>query len=354
MKSKKVFLLGTTIVLVLGLFFLIGNIGSRTFAASLSRISDTMSRIQVSVASNHTIEFVTPTGVNAAGETVIVAFNEEAPSFGLSSVAHGDMDLVFDSGGTCGGSFTDKTLGGTAGAGTWGVSVNNTTGLITFTAPTDATTGEIPAGSCVRILIGDHATSGTNQITNPSSDGQYRIGISGTFGDVGALAVSILTDDQIEITAEIEPTLDVLLSSNACDLGALNSTFIKTCNYDVTVSTNGTSGYISTIVADGDLRNSVDSIANASAGTVVKGSEEYGVGTSKSGQTILQNTDCTDEDTGASQPASALTASAQQFASSSGPVSSDATTVCHLASVSGATPAGFYSQIVTIVVTANF
>jgi hypothetical protein len=350
MKIKRLLLLLVP-VFFLCVFFVITN---RTFAASLTRISNTLSRIQVSVGANHTIEFITPTGVNDAGETIIVAFNEEDPSFGLSAVDHGDMELQFDSGGTCGGTFTSKTLAASAAADTWGVSVNNVTGLITFTAPTNATTNEIPGGSCVQILIGDHTTSGSSQITNPTTDGMYKIGIAGTFGDVGSLAVSILTDDQIDITAEVEPTLDVLISTNACDLGSLDSSLIKTCDYDVTVSTNGTSGYISTIVAGGNLTTGIDDIANASGGTVTVGTEEYGVGTSKADQTIIQNTDCTDEDAGPTQPASPLSTSPQQFASSSGPVSSDATSVCHLATISGATPAGIYSQVVTVVVTANF
>jgi hypothetical protein len=353
MKNKVFFLP----VVLLGIF--VFAIGITYFtkdanAGFLSGISDTLSRIQQGVAANHTIEFVTPTGVNSASQTIVLGFNTTSPNFGLTNIAFGDIDLLVYNTGVCTGTPTSKTLATAAAASVWGVAVNNGAGTITLTAPTNATTGEIAAGRCVRILIGNHATGGTNQITNPSSAGTYDIGITGTFGDTGNAAVIIVSDDQIDISASVDPTLDVVISTNTCALGVLSSTYIQTCQYNVTVSTNALSGYLSTIVADGQLRNSVNSISNAAGGTVVKGAEEYGVGTSKAGQTIVQNTACTDNDTGVSQPASPLSTSAQQFASATGPISSDVTTMCHLASVSGATPAGSYAQVATIVVTANY
>jgi hypothetical protein len=328
-------------------------ISGNVFAANLTDISVTLSRLKISESANQTIEFVTPTGVNAAGETIIITYDGGSTAFGLSDVTYADIDLKIDTSGAC-SSFTDKTLASSAASGVWGVNVDNGNGAITFTAPTDATTDEIEGGSCVKVLIGSHASGGTNVPTNPSSTGAYFVAITGTFGDEGISVVRIITDDQVEITASIAPTLEVAISSNTCALGTLSSTYIETCSYDVTVSTNASTGYVSTILADGLLRNSSDSITNAAGGTVVRGSEGYGIGTSLAGQTIVQNADCTDGDTSASQPASALTTSAQQFASASGPVASDVATVCHLASVSGTSAAGIYAQTATVVVTAGF
>lgn len=335
-------------ILVTSLFF----ISKKVQAANLTEISVTLSRLKVSVPADQTIEFVTPTGVDGPTKTIELTYSG-AQSFGMSGVVFSDIDLRVDSTGNC-SSFTDKTLAGTAGSATWGVAVNNSTGTITFTPPTNATSNEIPAGSCVRILIGKNATGGTNQITNPSSADPYMVAISGVFGDRGTAAVRIITDDQIVITAEINPTLSVVISSNTCSLGVLSAELIKTCSYTVTVSTNAVSGYTSTILADGKLRNTTYELTDASGGTVIKGTEEYGIGTSKSGQSVIQNTACTNNDTSSSQPASSITTSAQQFANSAGPVHEDLTTMCHLASVSGVSPAGLYSQIATVVVTAKF
>jgi hypothetical protein len=351
MKNKKIYIL-TTFLLISALiaFFLNG----RAYAANLTSISDTLSRIQVSVDADHSIEFVTPTGVDESTDTIVLTLDDSGDAFDLSSVAYGDIDLAVDDDGGCDGTWTDKTLAASAGAGEWGVDVNTTTDVITFTAPTDATTGEITAGRCVQIQIGTNADSGTNAINNPASPGTYTVDIAGTFGDTGSFALNIVSDDQIDISASVDPTLDVTIGSTSCALGTLSASYIETCSYDVTVSTNATSGYVATIVADGLLRNASDNIDNASGDTVDRGSEEYGIGSSKAGQDIVQNSGCTDHDTSASQPASALTTSAQQFANSSAPISTDVTTMCHLASVSGATPAGNYSQVATIVVTSYY
>lgn len=352
---KKVVPVATLmLVLSVGSFLLLSG-GRRAYAANLTTLSDTMSRIKVSEAANHTIEFVTPTGVDASTDTITFTFDDTGDNFDFGSVSEADMDLAVDDDGGCDGTWTDKTLAATAAAGSWGVSVNATSDEITLTAPTDATTGEIGAGICVQLEIGTNASNGgagTNQITNPSAAATYVVDIGGTFGDSGSYAVDIVSDDQIQITASVDPTLDVIFSSNTCALGTLTSTTIETCNYDITVSTNATNGYEATIVEDGDLRNATDSIADA-GGTVTAGTEGYGVGTSKAGQTITQNTACTDG-AGGSQVGSSLTGTEQQFANATGPVSSDATTMCHLATVSGATPAGSYSQTATIIVTASY
>jgi hypothetical protein len=355
MKSKKIIYTATTFILLISLSFLMVFKPKNTYAGNLSIISDTLSRIEVNVDANHTIEFVTPSGVDESTDTIVLTFDDSGDAYGFTGIDFADIDLAVDDDGSCDGTWTDKTLNSTPGAGTWGVGVNTTTDVVTFTAPTDATTGEIPAGYCVQIQIGTNASGGTDAINNPNDPDSYTTDISGTFGDLGSYQVAIVTDDQIDITASVDPTLEVIISSNSCPLGTLTSNTIQTCSYDVTVSTNATSGYVSTIRADGFLRNATDDIDNASDNTVVIGQEEYGIGTSQTGQSIVQNAACTDDDSvGPSQPASPLTTTAQQFASSAGPESNDLATVCHLASVRGDTPAGNYSQVATIIVTANF
>lgn len=320
------------------------------FSASLTSISDVLTTVKTSTAANHTVTF-TLDGANtfAATETIVVTF--PSSSFTLSALANSDaLDYDIVVGGT-----EELIVVNGACASQDAIEVTTiTTTAITFTACGSYTAGS--AGATIVIEIGTHATSGgtgNSQITNPSSANTYVVSLAAG-GDTGSFAVDILTTDQVTITASVDPTLDVTISSTTCALGTLSTSQVDTCQYNVTVSTNAVGGYASTIKDDGNLRFGANDIDDAAGDNDVdQGSEEYGVGTSKAGQTITQYSTCNDP--GANpQPAKALTTSTQQFASATGPVSSDATTLCHAASITGSTPAGTYQQIVTIVVTATF
>ncbi|MCX6746224.1 MAG: hypothetical protein NTX00_04400 [Candidatus Parcubacteria bacterium] len=182
----------------------------------------------------------------------------------------------------------------------------------------------------------------------------------------GTFGLAPLTGE-VNITAEVEPSLTLTLTSTACDLGSFDSVNLKTCSYGAEVSTNGSAGYIALIKSDGNLRNATNSIANVSGGSVEAATESYGLATTKSSQTISQINDA-DSDTFYTQAdctalknqastamtASALTTSDQTFASSSGPVASDTAYLCHAVAITGTTPAGVYAQLVTITVIGNF
>jgi|GEM_PF-2204316 len=172
---------------------------------------------------------------------------------------------------------------------------------------------------------------------------------------------------QIAISASVDPSLTLSLSSTTCNLGTFDSANLKTCSYGAEVSTNGSSGYTSFIKADGNLRNATNSIANVSGGSVTAATESYGLSTTKDSQTISQindadsdtyytQADCTslDNQNSMAMTASALTTSDQTFASSSGPVAADMTYLCHAVAITGTTPAGVYTQLVTITVVGNF
>lgn len=128
-------------------------------------VSDTMTRLQISEESNHTIQFGTINGLSASGDTISLTFDPVGQSFNLGSITLSDIDLEDDG--------TDVTLGAAAGVNTWGVSINNTNDVITFTAPTSGS-GYIGGGSVIVIKIGTNTDGpGTNQIVNPASLGSY-------------------------------------------------------------------------------------------------------------------------------------------------------------------------------------
>jgi hypothetical protein len=346
--KKRVLNLIIAVFLALSVF---PFVATTTGAANLTAMSDTMSRLQVSpVKSNHTIVFTTPSGVAALGK-IKITFSANFAS-GLNSVAFGDMDLL-DNG-------SDLTLAGTCATTTWGAAVSVRT--ITFTS----CTGTIVAGHTVTIKIGTNATGGSNQITNPSGSGSNIISLEVTDAsdvdiDTGKVAVPIMTADQVTVSATVDPSITSTLSTTTCALGTLTSTSTGFCSYSNTVDTNAASGYTATIIST----DTNGRLCSPSPGTctnnipvedgdhqVTQNKSEYGVGTSKTGQTIVHYTTCANNN---NQPADALSdTTAQQYASATGPVSSDATTLCHAATIAGSQAAGSYSHSVTHITTGHF
>jgi hypothetical protein len=133
------------------------------------------------------------------------------------------------------------------------------------------------------------------------------------------------------------------ISANALDFGTLSPAAVSTVNYQVTTSTNGEWGYVTTIVEDGNLRKIDESyeISDVADGEVSAGHEEYGIRTSGSeGQ--MNNQDY------------AITSTIQTIASYSGPISNSQTTVNHKVSIDPSTPSGKYYHIVTLICTSTF
>jgi hypothetical protein len=345
---------------------LVGYAGPAS-AAALTVLKDTMTRQTPSIASDHTIQLVSPTGV-AGAATLVVTFQSD---FAIPvALDFEDVDLSFDAtpDGDCATGNTDLVLAAAPSGTDWGV-VDTSTTVLTFTNGSAA----VAAGSEICIEVGTNATSGAagvEQITNPTSSGSFLISFSGSFGDTGSLAIPVVesggTDsDQVVVTATINSSITHTLSSNACALGSLTpgSATVDTCSYTSAVATNATDGYVSTIAAitDGtntDLNNDADAtqVFGNSDGTVNASqttASEYGVATSDAGNTITQNADCTDGDD-ATKTASAVPASAASYASATGPAS-ETTTVCHSAAAGTTNPGtGAYTQTVRLIVTGTF
>ncbi|MBP6944915.1 fibronectin type III domain-containing protein, partial [Patescibacteria group bacterium] len=163
-------------------------------AATLTEAKDIMTRQKTSNASNHEIQLVTPTGVDASTDTITLTFGT---GFDLTTISFSDFAL---SHGATTGFETSETLAASAAAGVWGVSVSGQ--IITLTAPTDAASGEIAAGQRVVVRIGT-AAGGVSQITNPSAVAAYSLMIGGVFGDTGQIIIPIASNDLLTVSATI-------------------------------------------------------------------------------------------------------------------------------------------------------
>jgi hypothetical protein len=333
-------------------------------AASITSLSDTMSRLKASTASNHEIKFVTPSGVQAT-ETIILTFS--AGFTGVTDIVHGDIDFAEGDSNNCStATFTEKTLAASASGATWGADGD---GATTVTLTSD--TGTVTADRCVRIRIGTNAVSqstGVHQISNGAAAAADIVTISGTFGDSGILSVEIITDDQVVISAIVEPTLTFTVTDNTIFFGILKSsgtscwaqgtdpgnvtcpTTTETGAHDLTASTNATSGYVITMTGSTLTSASSDTITGIGAVNTAPsiGSEQFGVRFNASGGSGAVTAPYADSGYAfdPTQPS--------QIASSAGPSATTTYSARYIANISALTEAGTYTTTLNYIATATF
>lgn len=231
-------------------------------AANITDVSDLLTDSSPSSDSNHTISFISPTGVGA-GETIVITFPSIPDSFDLTGLTEDDVDLEIDG--------VDENTAPAAASGIWGVAFS---GGDTLTITSNDTV--IPAGSSTVIKIGDNATTdgtGANLINNPAtSNTSYEIRISAGTDDSGYTRVAIV--DTVLVTANVQTTFDFVVygnatttlvngttttnaaSSTAIPFGTLQAGQIKTIAQDLTVGTNAINGFVVTVESDGPFESS--------------------------------------------------------------------------------------------------
>ena len=246
-QTKLTKFLSISLVILLNFLFV-----PYTSAAAVTGLSDTLTRVKVSQTSNHTIAFTTPTGI-VNTNTVTITF--PAASF------------------TMGASLSGVTISDNGGADNAVTSASYSTNVLTITASASSV---VAAGHLATIKIP------TAQITNPAV-GTYVISLGGTFGDTGKFAISIITEDQIPVTAAVDPSITLTVATTTLGLGTLASGSVSTAGPNtVTLASNSSRGYTITIRDVGDTSlpglysaGSSKRIPSATAG-VVAGTENYG------------------------------------------------------------------------------
>jgi hypothetical protein len=253
-------------------------------AANLVSVRDTLSDSDVSVVSNHTIDFTVPTsspGV-AAGQTITVTF---PAGFSLTGVVFGDIDFSING--------TDATLAAAPSGATWGAAIAGQ--VLTITSGS----GTVTAGQVVQIQIGTNATfgaTGANRITNPAA-GSYELVITAGTSDTGRTRVAII--DNVLVTARVNTTFDFAIlglatstaingtsttgstTADTIPFGTLTAGQIKTLGQRLTVSTNARNGFVVTVESDGNLQSSNGAIID----NFQNGSDVAGPGTAWSAPT---------------------------------------------------------------------
>ncbi len=151
--------------------------------------------------------------------------------------------------------------------------------------------------------------------------------------------------------------LTVSLSGNSVAFGTLTTGQVYQGSISSTVTTTGSGGYVSVVSYDHTLQSGANTIADTTGSppnNMSAGTSGFGASTSQAGNTIAQWNPTSCATTASASSATPLSTSAKSFASSSGTVSGQATTLCLLTALSGTQVPGAYTSNLTVVTTGRF
>lgn len=336
-------------------------------AASLTSMRAVASRLAENTNSDYTIYFVSPTGIQSGEvDTIVLTFSSD---YTLAAEAAANFDFAVGDSGTCTTAvFTEETIATTASATEWGVDV--TGDVVTFTPETDDTHA---GGLCYRIEMGTVATTGgtgaANTVQNGALDNDETIIFSGDFDDTGTISLDIISDDQVDITATVDPTITFTIDDNAIGFGTLSAATGRWATADatganavagnlptaanvLTIATNAASGYAltyngATLTSSGGTID-VASITADSDGT--PGTEQFGLALSTSGNATIAGA----YDRATNSDFAFVASTTTTIASETGPTATETFSVSYLANISGSTEAGAYATTLTYIATGTF
>lgn len=366
-KFKKVVI---SLVIFTLLAFTFGVNIQQTKASDLTGLTDILSSTKPSTQkANHDLRYRQITQISAG--TIVIGLNTSG--FASGTVDYTDIDFFYGSdqaqvNGSCVSSCTNATLAADAGAAIWGAAI--ATNDLTLTYPTSAGV-PVNANDYVRIKIGSNASGGDQAYTNPTTTGSKTISvISGA--DSGNLAVVIITDDQVAVSAAVTPTLSFSISDLIIGFGAIsadsnihyatgdgNGATTEPANdlpTKLTASTNAANGLVIMVkdegsgAASGLYSSTTTELIEAAASTAVAANTD-GYGVYAKHPLSLTADEAFDNDSASD---AAITRTAATFASTTGVVSGGTVDLAIKAGVGATTKAGNYTDTITILCSANF
>jgi hypothetical protein len=264
-RTKTTFGLLQAAALVLTLATITWSVGFASFrfaeAANVTSFSDTLSDSAPLVGANHTITFVTPSGI-ADGEAIVINFSDGP--FGLSSVNFDDVDVRDDA--------TDLQVAANC-LGSEEVGFATSTNTITLTLCAGDSAG-IGTNGTTTIEIGTHATfgaTGNAQLINPAA-GSYEISVVAGSNDSGDTRVAIVSP--VVVTASVDTSFTFTVSGVAATgtvnqeaitgsstattipFGVLAADTASTAAQQLSVATNASYGFAVTVQLDQQLQSS--------------------------------------------------------------------------------------------------
>lgn len=332
------------------------------FAAALTTLSDTQSSVKINTLSDHTIQFVTPTGIGA-GQNVSITF---PAGWNLGGLGATSTDFATSTSASCSGFANALVNNGAASGISWGVAT--TSQSITLTSGTAV----VPANRCVQIRLGSNAVfqaSGTAQITNPVAATSSVLLIAGSFGDTGTITVNIIDDDTVAMTGTVNQSLSFTISTSTIYFGTLGSGGAKfasstntsgdvaeTIAHSLAVSTNAPSGFTisvrgQTLTSQQNASNTISAIGAAAASSTIA-TEQFGFRATESGGTNVTVSSPYSFSTSYGYNATATTSAT--LATGSGVTPLSTLSLRYVTNIAAITEAGTYAANLIYVATANF
>lgn len=345
-------------------------------AAAIQSASDVLGTSAPSATSTHLITFTVPTSLSAS-DTLSITF--PAGFATTSGWDFDDFDFADDG--------IDHTLAALSESGTTGVATSGTS-VVTFEMGT-----AVAADSVITIEVGDNATNqstGNSWLTNPTKSAAagtadiYTISVGGT-SDSGDILVAVVEGVDVSVTVAETLAFSIASSTKAdCDtaFGTLDgpvvtassvpfgtatttNTFYHGCQL-LTVSTNASSGYSTTIESNTSLKTGAgvlinngtcDSTCTETATDTWATASNNGwaysaTGTDSAIDSGYKTFPCTGATTTDCLPGGGETA--QSIMSNGTPVSNSTSAVEYKISISGTQAAGTYSSTVTYITTPTF
>lgn len=363
LKNKFLYFVGVLIIGGIVLNFSENTIDNVS-AAALTTLSDVQSTLKVSTSSDHTISFVTQTGISA-GQAISITL---PAGYATGTFAIANFDLATSTSASC-ASVADALLQAGAASGlTWGVTVATSTIYIT------SGTAVVPANRCVQIRIGSNATfggTGVSMLVNPSSPGAHIInfGVGSGVGDTGYVTEYIVPDDAILMSGTVNQSLTFTVSTSTIYFGILGAGGAKfasstntagdtaeTIAHTLAVGTNAPSGFTlsvrgQTLTSQQNSNNTIDYIGAIAASSTI-GTEQFGLRATESGGVGVTVSSPFSFATSYGYSATASSSNTVAIGSGSTPTSTFA--VRYVTNVGAVTEAGTYTANLVYVATANF
>ncbi len=254
----------------------------------------------------------------------------------------------------------------------------STTGCTAITGASTALPGSITAaGSSSTVTVSSVTAlsastsycailTSASAVTNPSATGDYTVTITAG-SDTSTVAVDVISNDQVIISAVVPPTFSLALSSNT-DSFTSNlspSSIVGTTGITATVNTNAKNGwFLWGVDSNAGLRSATQSytIASTTPGTnatLTAGTEGYLTGLPSTGITQGSGSGTTSATTAyassGSGNGSGLNSTEHLLASSTGTANGAVVTIKEYAAISSVTPAASdYSDTITLVGAGSF
>lgn len=261
-----------------------------------------------------------------------------------------------------------------------------------FTSGAISCNTAVPGTVTCTLALGDDVAGGLTpdlltasfDVNTPATQASYAFGMVTSGGDFGAALQYVGDDNDVTVTANVTPSLSFNIrtladdaDTNICDLGTVTTTSLPNgdltvdagqgeCGYALAVGTNAANGFQVQIASDDLLDNASDAIANIANGApFTAGTEAYGLDLVQPAETGRDSVSgLYDQDITVDAPFTAnafVPQAAANFVSYTGGIEYtvangelDTTRVMHGMTVGSGTPAGYYDQVVTYTVTANF